>query len=66
MSLEFYDTEQVANMLRCEVKTVLRMVSAGELRGAKFGKGYVFSPEAVKAAYEKRVNGQTRDLPDLP
>lgn len=56
--LEFYDIEQVADLFRCDPKTVKKMIAQGEIRGARIGRGYVFSPADVMQAYEARAGAR--------
>lgn len=46
------DTQQVADLLKCSVKTVQKRAGMGDLPGEKFGDDWVFPSEALLA----RVN----------
>jgi len=46
--LEFYTTEEIAQMLKVKVITVERWLAGGKLGGRKVGKRWLVSPKDLK------------------
>lgn len=43
-----YNVAQVADLLQCTEETVVERINAGELPGAKFGRGWVIPADALR------------------
>jgi excisionase family DNA binding protein len=43
-----YNVSQVAELLECTEETVVERINAGELPGAKFGRGWVIPADALR------------------
>jgi excisionase family DNA binding protein len=43
-----YNVTQVAELLECTEETVVERINAGELPGAKFGRGWVIPADALR------------------
>ncbi len=43
-----YNVAQVAELLQCTEETVVERINAGELPGAKFGRGWVIPADALR------------------
>lgn len=43
-----YNVAQVADLLGCTEETVVERINAGELPGAKFGRGWVIPADALR------------------
>ena len=43
-----YNVAQVADLLECTEETVVEWINAGELPGAKFGRGWVIPADALR------------------
>ena len=54
----YLSVAEVADWWQCSERQVMELVRRGELRGARFGKSYVFSTSDLAACYHQRA---TRD-----
>lgn len=43
-----YNVAQVAELLQCTEETVVERINAGELPGAKFGRGWIIPADALR------------------
>jgi len=53
------DIDGAAKMLNVDTATVMRLAGAGQIEGAKIGKGWVFLTEDILAYLKNRVREQT-------
>ncbi len=51
----FLTTSEVAGILRCSEKTILRRVSAGKLPSVKDGGRYLFEATAIRTLFVARM-----------
>jgi len=58
LGTELYTTTEVAALLRCSVRHLLRAIDRGELQAVKTGRQYVMTQEAI-CQYWARLSAQT-------
>lgn len=54
--MTFYTAEEVANILKLDIKTVRRYLSQGDMKGAKIGNTWRVTEEELKEFVENRRN----------
>src|SRR5262245_65702767 len=58
LGTELYTTTEVAALVRCSVRHLLRAIERGELQAVKTGRQYVMTQEAIRQ-YWARLSAQT-------
>jgi excisionase family DNA binding protein len=58
LGTELYTTTEVAALLRCSVRHLLRAIERGELPAVKTGRQYVMTQEAIRQ-YWAHLSAQT-------
>ena len=58
LGTELYTTTEVAALLRCSVRHLLRAIEHGELPAVKTGRQYVMTQEAIRQ-YWARLSAKT-------
>jgi excisionase family DNA binding protein len=57
LGTELYTTAEVAALLRCSARHLLRAIDRGELQAVKTGRHYVMTAEAVRAYWAQLAAG---------
>ena len=57
LGTELYTTTEVAALLRCSVRHLLRAIDRGDLQAVKTGRHYVMTAEAVRAYWAQLSAG---------
>lgn len=57
MGKDFYNLQEIAELLNMNLQTIRKYVRAGELKASKIGKQYIVTKENLKAFIDsKQIN----------
>lgn len=57
MEKDFYNLQEIAELLNMNLQTIRKYVRAGELKASKIGKQYIITKENLKAFIDsKQIN----------